>query len=150
MWIHFRFSFSLLALLASIVPVGQNWAQTSFNSKEITGGVWETLAETKYRNGEPKFPKSVRELSGTEVQVKGYIYPLTQSVYHAHFILTSLPTSACYFCGVGGPETVMEVLALKQIRYSKEPVTLQGILVLNEDDEEHLSVMLVDAKRVDD
>ena len=62
------------------------------------------------------------------------------------FILSSLPINACYFCGNGGPESVIQVITKKPIRYTEKPVELKGILKLNPDNPEEMIYSLIDTE----
>jgi hypothetical protein len=48
----------------------------------------------------------------------------------------------CFFCGGAGPETVMEVQSTEPVKYTAEPVTIKGKLVLNADDVNRLMYLL--------
>lgn len=112
------------------------WAQT-----KIT---WETLSDVrftdKYSQEEeayyyyPHFGSSVRALQGKEVYLKGYILALDPK--EGFFILSQNPYAACFFCGNGGPESIVELkLKPKHPRFKMDQVvTIKGRLKLNRDD----------------
>jgi hypothetical protein len=62
-----------------------------------------------------------------------------------HFMLSSTPLNACFFCGVGGPETALEVFSKDAVRYTDKPVELRGRLELNATDPARLIYLLKDA-----
>ena len=66
-----------------------------------------------------------------------------------HIILSSLPLAECFFCGSGGPETVMEVMLSNPIKYTSKRVKVRGKLTLNSKDPEKLMYILQDATLVE-
>lgn len=126
----------------------QIFAQEKSVWRTLEGVKFETRQSAGYQIDVPVFGKEVKALEGKIVTIKGYILPLEVSGKNK-FIFSSLPYSACYFCGGAGPETVMEVSAKNSVTYSSKPVTLRGKLKLNESDFNHLMYMLVDAEKVD-
>ncbi len=138
------FSFSLLLLTYSVFGQGGE-------------SVWKTLSKVDYKITEdeygelyvPVFSEKVKKLGEQTVSLTGYIIPsggLDGVFEPEHFILSSLPVSACFFCGVGGPETVMEVYMAEPIEYTDEPIRLEGKLVLNDYDNYQLMYILEEAK----
>ena len=76
------------------------------------------------------FGPKMRALEGKEVIIIGYLLVLDgrQTIY----LLSKNPMASCFFCGNGGPETVMD------LRFSQKPkfemddlVSVQGTLRLN-------------------
>ena len=61
-------------------------------------------------------------------------------------MLSSLPLNACFFCGVGGPETVVEVHLKSKTRYIESPIEVKGILRLNDDDPDSMIYVLDEAE----
>lgn len=63
-------------------------------------------------------------------------------------ILSKYPMAQCFFCGIAGPESVVEVtLKEKPPRLKPDQViTITGILKLNDSDVEHMNFLLVDVK----
>jgi len=106
--------------------------------------VWKTLAEVQYEEPQfvsrgydsptPVFSDAIRSLQGQTVTVSGYIYPLKTKKASHHFVLSALPISSCYFCGGGGPETVIEIQAIHPIEYTTRKITVKGILRTHESD----------------
>jgi hypothetical protein len=114
--------------------------------------VWPKLYGITYQkdpNGEfdkPIFTKEVKALSGKEVVLPGYIIPFQGVTKETHFMLSSLPINACFFCGVGGPEGVAEVFLNDPISYTDKPVEIKGKLVLNDSNPDQMIYVLVDAE----
>jgi hypothetical protein len=95
----------------------------------------------------PTFGASPLEFEGISVTVKGYIFPL--DVEGDFYVLSKYPFSACFFCGMAGPETIIEIQfkGKDRKRYKMdEEVTVTGILVLNPDDIEHCNYILTQAE----
>ena len=112
-----------------------------FSQVEIT---WQTLSnvefEDQYIESEdvyyyyPFFGSEVRDLAGKEVIITGYV--LAIDPLKGYYVLSKGPFSSCFFCGVGGPESIMELnLADIDTKFKMdEIVTFKGILNLNYDD----------------
>lgn len=94
----------------------------------------------------PIFTKEVKALAGKEVVLPGYIIPFQGVTKETHFMLSSLPINACFFCGVGGPEGVVEVFLTKPIIYTDKPVEVKGKLVLNDSNPDQMIYVLVNAE----
>jgi hypothetical protein len=114
--------------------------------------VWPKLYAITFQkdpNGEfdkPIFTKEVKALAGKEVVLPGYIIPFQGVTKESHFMLSSLPINACFFCGVGGPEGVVEVFLTKPIPYTDKPVEIKGKLVLNDSNPDQMIYVLVSAE----
>ena len=72
--------------------------------------------------------------------------PLEDETSSSRIMLSSLPLNACFFCGVGGPETVVEVHLTKQTRYIEKPIQVKGILRLNDSDPDKMIYLLEEAE----
>jgi hypothetical protein len=128
---------------------------TSFASlaqKEIT---WQDLAKVKFEEkyfpayGEyflyPHFLPSVKALEGKKVTITGYF--LNIDPQGKMFILSKGPLSSCFFCGVGGPETAIELQFTSKPSFKTDNiVTVTGILKLNNDDVDHLNYILTESE----
>jgi hypothetical protein len=119
-------------------------------------GVWKSLAEVSYKISEDKFGElyipvfsdQIKKLEGKEVEADGYIIPFEGMFKPEHIILSSLPLAECFFCGSGGPETVMEVMLASPIKYTSKRVKVRGKLTLNANDPEKLMYILKDARLI--
>lgn len=119
-------------------------------------GVWKSLSEVSYKIGEdqfgelyvPVFSDNIKKLEGKVVEADGYIIPFEGMFKPNHIILSSLPLAECFFCGSGGPETVMEVMLAKPIQYTSKRVKVRGKLTLNAKDPEKLMYILKDAELI--
>lgn len=137
----------LIPVLACLVWSSQVQAQ----------GVWKNLAEVSYKISEdqfgelyvPVFSDNIKKLEGKVVEADGYIIPFEGMFKPNHIILSSLPLAECFFCGSGGPETVMEVMLTNPIKYTSKRVKVRGKLTLNSNDPEKLMYILKDAQLVE-
>lgn len=117
--------------------------------------VWPKLYDVKFvkatdQNGEydkPVFGAAAKSLNGKVISLPGYIVPFETGVTKSkHFMFTSLPLNACFFCGVGGPETVVEVFLKNEISYSDKPMEIKGVLRINDKDPDKMIYMLENAE----
>jgi len=121
--------------------------------------IWPKLYKTTFEpatdlNGQPfdkpVFTEEVKALAGTTVTLPGYIVPFQSNAkVSRHLMLSSLPLNACFFCGVGGPETAVEVFLKEPIRYTDRLVTLRGKLMLNSMSGSQLIFILENAEVLD-
>ncbi len=77
-------------------------------------------------------------------RVQGFMVPLDAGEKQKHFLLTSVPLT-CSFCLPGGPESMVEVKTKTPVKYSLEPVTVEGTFTVLNDDQYGLYYRLVDA-----
>lgn len=114
--------------------------------------LWKTLTEvtyeiTKDEYGDvylPVFSDEIKDVEGEQVEVEGFIIPFDGMFKPTQLILSSLPISECFFCGSGGPETVMEITMKEKIKYTTKRVKIRGTLVLNKKDPDKLMYILKD------
>lgn len=85
-------------------------------------------------------------MSGKRISLKGFIIPFEGMFEPKHIIISSLPVASCFFCGGSGPETVAEVYLKEEIKYTTKPVTVTGILELNDTNYDQLMYILRDAQ----
>lgn len=123
------------------------------NAPKMTGAkLWKTLADVSYEIKQdeygdlyvPVFSEEVQKVKGEIVEVEGYIIPFEGMFKPTQLILSSLPISECFFCGSGGPETVMEITMLpkEKVKYTTKRVKIRGKLVLNAEDPDKLMYIL--------
>ena len=113
----------------------------SFAQTEIT---WNDLEDVEFEDvyydevdefiAYPHFGQSVLNLSGVEVSLTGYILALDPD--KGYYILSKGPFASCFFCGGGGPETIVELELKNKNQYfmMDEVATIKGVLKLNADD----------------
>ena len=146
-----RFLFLITFICYSFIGIGQS-------TEEIT---WKTLTDVTFYeeyNEEfdfnvlyPKFGKSILALDGKEVIIEGYAIPIDELGYEDILVLSAMPYSQCFFCGMAGPESVMDIKVkekLEDIRLDKK-LRLKGRLKLNVKDLSQLNYILLDAVLVD-
>lgn len=146
-----------LLLLWIMVGFGKSIAQPPAYQVNKAGQVssesWKAFADVKFKLRDdfyfPQFGEKVKALNGKSIEVAGYLYPFEQTRWSKHFALSSLPLNACFFCGVGGPETVVEVEARIPVKQSEKPVRLRGILVLNATNTEKMIYVLTNAEVIE-
>jgi hypothetical protein len=140
----------ILIITLAFLPMALANAQQGVN-------VWKSLSEVSYKISEdefgelhlPEFSEKIKSLEGQEVTADGYIIPFEGMFKPEHIILSSLPLAECFFCGSGGPETVMEVMLNDPIKYTSKRVKVKGKLVLNSKDPEKLMYILKEAELLD-
>ena len=124
--------------------------------KTMNSTSWSTLAKVTYKVGHdeygelsvPVFGEEIKELEGKVIELPGYIIPFDGMFKPDHIILSSLPIAACFFCGSGGPESVIEIYLKEPIKYTANAIRVQGKLELNETDYNQLMYILKDAVMV--
>lgn len=137
---------TLFFAIASFFMVYSSFAQ------EVN--VWKDLTNVTYKISEddfgelylPEFGDKIKKMEGKVITADGYIIPFEGMFKPEHIILSSLPLAECFFCGSGGPETVMEVMLKNPIKYTSKRVKVKGTLVLNSKDPEKLMYILKDAE----
>jgi hypothetical protein len=147
----------LAVVFVLFVLVSQSFAQPK--SKPVYKGfpslVWPKLYDIQYITAaedfdgldKPLFSDAAKTLNGKEITVPGYLVPFENGALKANrFMLSSLPINACFFCGGGGPETVIEIFSIKQIAYTDKPVEIKGKLFLNDKDPSQMVYILTSAE----
>ncbi len=118
--------------------------------KGLPSAIWPKLYNITYQKSgdyeKPIFTKEVRGFANKTIVLPGYMVPFENGMKGNHFILSSLPLNACFFCGVGGPETVIEVFLKNPVNYTDKPVELRGKLVLNDQDSGKMVYILEEAE----
>jgi uncharacterized protein len=143
-----------LPLQAQVPAAPSNTAASPHDSSksmlpDTRGAVpWSLLssATIKMTNGKlgPSFPDALRPLNGKTVKVQGYILPIEAGQTHSYFLLSAW-SPTCPFCQSAGPEAMVEVKARTAVKYSMEPVVVEGRLMLLENDPSGVFYRLVEA-----
>lgn len=92
----------------------------------------------------PAFPPALRPFNGKTVKLQGYILPIEAGQTHSYFILSAW-SPTCPFCQTAGPEAMVEVRARTAVKYSIDPVVVEGRLMLLENDPSGVFYRLVEA-----
>jgi len=99
---------------------------------------WSLLTAIKTRTEKnkvlPVFDKAQQALDQKTQRVQGFMMPLEPGEKQTHFLLSSVPLT-CAFCVPGGPESMVEVRARTPVRYTLDPVVVEGKFALLEDDQ---------------
>lgn len=146
-----RVCFPMLILWVFLIPneaISQNDAVYS----GIKDATWQKLFKISYEILEdydeygdltiPVFSEDVMKLSGKEITLTGYIFPFENALNSSHLMFTALPVNACFFCGVGGPESVVEIFMNDQIDYVQGKISIKGVLELNDSNPEQMMYIL--------
>ena len=119
-------------------------------------GAWNTLSMVTYERSfdetfgidveKPVLNPIIKNLEGKEIEVEGYIIPLTGKIKQSHFMLSRFPQSMCFFCGKAGPESAAQVFTKggKKIAYTDKKIKVKGILRINVTDITNLLYTLED------
>lgn len=91
------------------------------------------------------FPPSLKARDGANVSIEGFIYPLEAGETHTYFLLGALPPS-CPFCLPASARSLIEVKCAEGVRYTLDPVVLEGRFELLEDDPTGLYYRLNEAR----
>ena len=91
------------------------------------------------------YPDSVKSKDGAVVRIRGFMYPLEAGETHTYFLLSALPPS-CPFCLPASAHGLVEVMCDEGVRYTLEPVLLEGRFELLEDSATGLHYRLDDAR----
>ena len=137
--------FSLCLLLVTSFSVAQKSTYKGFPSL-----VWPNLYNIEFQKekdfDKPIFSKETKLLANKIISLPGYMVPFENGMKGSHFMLTSLPLNACFFCGVGGPETIVEVYLAKPIGYTDKPIEVKGKLILNDKNPDKMIYILENAE----
>ncbi len=109
---------------------------------------WSVLTDVKTRVEKnrmlPVFPAPVLALNQKSQRIQGFMMPLEPGEKQKHFLLSSVPLT-CSFCVPGGPESMVEVKTKTPIKYSLEPVVVEGQFAVLKDDPYGLYYRINDA-----
>ncbi|GGD18358.1 hypothetical protein [Hyunsoonleella pacifica] len=125
---------------------------TCFAQKVVT---WKDLSKVTFTDKyfpeydavflHPEFSDSVKVLEGKLISITGYFLNIDPE--RKMHILSKGPMSSCFFCGVGGPETAVELDLDSNLGYKTDDiVTVTGVLKLNANDVKHFNYILSDCK----
>lgn len=98
---------------------------------------WSLLTSVKLRDGpkgpRPRFTPEQLALNDKVQRVQGFMMPLEPGDRQKHFLVSSVPLT-CSFCVPGGPESMVEVMSKTPVKYTMEPVVVEGKLAVLADD----------------
>ncbi|MDN5205269.1 hypothetical protein QQ008_28050 [Fulvivirgaceae bacterium BMA10] len=111
---------------------------------------FKTIKDQYGETEKPVFSEEVKKMEGKQITVPGYIFPTEDMFAGSKKILFSaLPVNNCFFCGTGGPESVMTINLKKSLVYTERKISLRGTLELNDENPDELIYILNDAVKVD-
>jgi len=146
---------------STTVPVSPKLTNTG--TAEAIPIDWELLATTEFEeryNEElkamipyPIFPAALKKLEGKTIQITGYVIPVEETGEEGGLlVLSAVPYSQCFFCGLAGPESVMDVQLQEELgrfdSWMDRRLTFCGRLRLNGSDLYHLNFILEEAKSI--
>ena len=112
---------------------------------------WSLLTDVKTRAEKnrllPQFNLTQMALNQKSQRVQGFMMPLEPGEKQKHFLLTSVPLT-CSFCTPGGPESMVEVKTKTPVKYTLEPVVVEGRFLVLADDSYGLYYRITDAVSV--
>jgi len=135
---------------------------SSFGTSSQTGvNHWGTLSmvtvnkaidpEFGLETYETTFNPLVQALDGKEIELDGYIIPITGQVAQNHFMFSKFPQNMCFFCGKAGPESAMQVFLKGDdtINFTTDKIRLRGTLKIFQDNSSGLIYSLEFAEQVE-
>ena len=109
---------------------------------------WSLLTAVKTKTEKnkvlPVFDKPQLALNQKTQRIQGFMMPLEPGEKQTHFLLSSVPMT-CSFCVPGGPESMVEVKTRQPVKYTLEPVTVEGKFAVLSDDPYGLYYRITDA-----
>ena len=109
--------------------------------------VTETVVDRKFH---PSFPKYLQELEGKQVQLTGYMQPLSDDEEESNaFLLIEYPVG-CWYCEMPEPTGIVlvELAPGKTREYTRGKLRITGKLLLNAKDPEDFLYTIKEAKAV--
>ena len=105
-----------------------------------------TAVKTKTEKNKvlPAFEQPQMALNQKTQRVQGFMMPLEPGEKQTHFLLSSVPLT-CAFCVPGGPESMVEVKTKTPVKYTLDPVTVEGRFALLDDDQYGLYYRITEA-----
>lgn len=139
------------------LPIGQgpgvHGANSPFPNLSARDDVvpWSLLTAVKTKREKnrvfPVFSMDQMALRQKTVRIQGFMMPLDPGEKQTHFLLSSVPMT-CAFCTPGGPESMVEVKTKAGVRYSMEPVVVEGRFMVLDDDPQGLYYRVTEAVSV--
>lgn len=150
-------SLAAQAQLSSPIPAGSgagvHGANSPFPPLPQRSDVvpWSLLTSVKTKTEKnkvlPVFQPEQVALGQKPQRIQGFMMPLEPGEKQTHFLLSSVPLT-CGFCVPGGPESMVEVRTKTPVRYTMEPVTVEGKFAVLNDDPYGLYYRITDAVSV--
>ena len=118
---------------------GEHGANSPFAPLQPRADVlpWSLLTDVKTKTVKnrilPVFGSAQQGLNQKTQRIQGFMMPLDPGEKQRHFLISSVPLT-CSFCLPGGPESMVEVTTKTPVRYSMEPVVVEGKFAVLADD----------------
>ncbi len=114
-------------------------SQTLLDWDDMIQGVAYTIPKGGAELGEfltPTYSKKMIALEGKEISITGYFLVL-EGVKES-YMLSNNPMASCFFCGNGGPETIIELYFNSKPNFIMDDlISIKGKLKLNRDNPDH-------------
>jgi len=99
---------------------------------DIIGTVKFELTEKNELN--PVYTDAIKRFEHKPFELKGYLIPIKTGQKQQKFLLATLPINQCFFCGQNGVPVMIMIEMDQPISYSEKPITVVGILELEQKD----------------
>jgi hypothetical protein len=132
---------------------GEHGANSPFAPLQPRADVvpWSVLTDVKTKTVKsrilPVFGAAQQGLNQKTQRIQGFMMPLDPGEKQRHFLISSVPLT-CSFCLPGGPESMVEVTTKTPVRYSMEPVVVEGKFAVLADDPYGMYYRMTDAVAV--
>jgi hypothetical protein len=148
------FHFKLILALSAFVFISSICLAQKNTYKGFPSLIWPKLYDIEFVDQtsisgdfqKPVFSAATKALEGKKISLPGYMVPFESGLRGNHFMFSSMPLNACFFCGVGGPETVIEVFTKESTNYSDKPIEISGTLKLNAHNPDQMIYILENAE----
>ena len=112
---------------------------------------WPMLTDVKAKNEKsrmvPVFNTGQMALHQKTQRIQGFMMPLEPGAEQRRFLLSAVPLT-CGFCLPGGPESMVEIRSKKPVKYSIDPVVVEGRFEVLLDDPYGMYYRVTDAQSV--
>lgn len=137
-----------ILILCCGIPIQHVSAQVEHRNNHLSlslmNEIWEAAATLRFQvyrerpesnpTMKPEFSDKLMALDGKDVELSGYMIPITSSRKHEKFLLSVLPVLQCMYCGQNGIPPMIEIfMESESVQFTETPITVKGRLRLNED-----------------
>jgi len=154
--VYFRFLImrhTLILLFTTIaVAISAQTSKENWNTLGMVTISTEYDAAMGMEIQKPTVGIIAQQMDGKEVELAGFIIPLSGKLAQSHFMLSRYPQSMCFFCGKAGPETAAQVFMKnkEKVAFTEDKVTVKGILRINATDMNNLLYTIDQAEIIKD
>ena len=143
----------ILLILLFITGNGLVKAQQPPTHIPLMTPTWKLIAEKGYKQNKDfkyvaNFPTKLKIMQQKEIELPGYVIPISADFEHKKFMLAVVPYDQCPFCGQGDIPSMVEVHMLKPLPHTDKPVKIKGKLILNSSGDKRSEVFLMNASLV--